>query len=71
MKKSIFTLLLLATLVSCSKDDCIGNYDEIYNHYQQQIEHVIANPIPGWGVDYRKINLLKQERDGKLANACR
>ena len=70
MKKVAF--ILIATLVlSCSKsDNCSGNYNDISQNYQTQIDYQINNPAGGI-IDYRKIDILKQERDKKLANACR
>jgi len=69
--KALKLLALALLFVSCSKDDdCSGNYDEIYNQYQVQIDYVMNHPIGGL-IDYRQIDLLKQERDKKLQNACR
>ena len=66
-------LLLLATylLFSCSKeDDCTGNYNDIYNQYQVQIDYVMNHPFGGT-INYHQIDLLREERDNKLKNACR
>lgn len=65
-----FSIMLLSS--SCSKDDdCTGNYNEINQSYQIQIDYIKNNPEPGWGVDYRKIGILENERNKKLANACK
>lgn len=69
MKKSIFILAILL-VVSCTKDDCNGNYNEIYNNYQTQINYLHDHPFGGV-IDYRKIQFLEAERDKKLSNACK
>ena len=68
--KKLFLILVIIIFIGCSKDDCSGNYNEIYNQYQVQIDYVKAHPIGGV-INYHQIDLLKQERDNKLANACK
>lgn len=70
--KNLFLSILGILLFSCSKDDnhCEDQKKAIANHYALQIQQVRDNPSPGWGIDYRKISILEQERDKKIMNAC-
>ena len=71
MKKAILILATFTFLTSCSKtENCTGNYNEINQSYQTQIDYEINNPFGGV-IDNRKITILKQERDKKLSTACR
>lgn len=72
MKKSTLILALAMSMLSCSKDDadnCQQKMAQINQYYATQIKYVQENPGPG-GVDQSQIELLKQERNMKLAEAC-
>jgi hypothetical protein len=71
--KKLFLPILAIVLFSCSKDDnnCDSEKKSITDKYALQIQQVRDNPIPGWGIDYRKIAILEKERDDKIANACK
>lgn len=69
--KTIKLLTVFLLFSSCSKDeDCEGNYTEIYNKYQTQINFIMNNPVGGV-VDQVQLAYVIQERDKKLQNACR
>jgi hypothetical protein len=72
MKKTILILALILCLFSCSNDDgnnCQAERDEINQYYDQQIEYVMNHPGPN-GIDYRQIEILNQERQRRLDQAC-
>jgi hypothetical protein len=67
--KNIFYLFICVLLLSCSSKDCSEETKSINDYYDQQIQKVNDNPGPT-GPDYRQIQLLEDERDKKLSNAC-
>lgn len=70
MKKALLILCALF-LFSCSQDeDCSSQKKEIKEYYENEIQKVYDNTQNGETVDNRKINLIKEERDRKLAEAC-
>lgn len=72
MKKIPFLLFVLSSIFACSSDDnsCDAKKLQITNEYQTQINYVLNHPNPD-GIDYGQIDLLKQERDNKISNACK
>lgn len=76
MKKIILTSIIAFSILSCSKSDsdCDSKRAEINVYYDKQIKYAKDNPEgPNgiYGVNYRKIGLLEQERQKKLSESCK
>ena len=70
MKKKIILLLFTILFISCSKDDdCKAEKAKITEFYDHQIQLCYESDSP-LGIDYRKIGLLRDEKERKLAEAC-
>lgn len=69
MKKFTLLVLLSVFVFSCSSDDesCADKRAEINAHYDAQIAWVEENTDP---IDFRQIELMNQERENKLDEAC-
>lgn len=61
MKKIIMLITILA-FASCSDDDCSGKREEISTKYEEMIKLYEG--------DENRQNILREERDRALANAC-
>lgn len=69
--KKIMLLFIASLIFGCSSDDnCQENEDAINLKYDTQIQYVKDNPNATYGIDYRQIGLLNEERNRKLADAC-
>ena len=68
MKKIIY-LCVAISVFGCSSDNCSEEKQSINEYYENQIQQVKDNPVGGQ-INYRQIQLLEEERDKKLNEAC-
>lgn len=70
MMKIIFGLIGLIIFGFSSGDNCQESKDAINLKYDTQVQFVKDHPNATYGIDYRQIGLLNEERTKKLAAAC-
>jgi len=68
--KKFYLVLLVTIIVGCSSNnDCKSEKEAINKKYDEQVQYVKDHPDPD-GINYRQIELLNNERNKKLAEAC-
>lgn len=60
--KKLLLIFAIASFFSCSDDDCSGKKEEISAKYEEMIKLYEG--------DENRQNILREERDRALANAC-
>lgn len=60
--KKLILIASIAFIASCSDDDCAGKRDEINAKYQAQLDLYEG--------DEHRLQLIREQRDRELANAC-